>query len=144
MMIQALRDLAHFQISWASGLAAVAVLVLSFVLFNAAIIVFVNLLPADHFSRRREDERRAFGRSGFWFWCGKILKNAVGGLLILASIPLIFPGVPGPGLLLLIIGMSLIDFPGKRKLEYKLLSNPRLLHAINALRRRFHRSPLEL
>jgi hypothetical protein len=38
----------------------------------------------------------------------------------------------------------LLDFPGKRGLELKLVSRPKVLHAINRLRQRFDKPPLQL
>ena len=54
------------------------------------------------------------------------------------------PGVPGPGFLTVLFGIALLDFPGKRWLEYKIVSRPRVYRAINALRQKFDRPPLIL
>jgi hypothetical protein len=53
------------------------------------------------------------------------------------------PGIPGQGVLTMIIGLTLVDFPGKRSLEERILRRPWVLHAINRLRARFARPPLE-
>jgi hypothetical protein len=50
---------------------------------------------------------------------------------------LALPGVPGQGMLTVLIGFVLIDLPGKRRLERKLVGRPRILRAINRLRKRF-------
>ena len=70
------------------------------------------------------------------------LKNFIGGVFVLAGLAMLV--LPGQGLLTLLIGISLTDFPGKRTLERKIVSQPKVLHAINALRQRFHRPPLIL
>jgi hypothetical protein len=44
----------------------------------------------------------------------------------------------------MIIGLTLVDFPGKRRLERRLLRHPRVLRAINRLRARFDRPPLDV
>jgi hypothetical protein len=54
------------------------------------------------------------------------------------------PGVPGQGVLTILLGVMLLDFPGKRRLEYKLISQPRVFNNINRLRARFDKPPLEL
>jgi hypothetical protein len=54
------------------------------------------------------------------------------------------PGIPGQGLLTMIIGLTLLDFPGKREVERRVLKHRRVLAAINGLRARFHRPPLEM
>lgn len=71
-----------------------------------------------------------------------ILKNLIGAALVVAGILLSLPGIPGQGLLTIVIGLLLMDFPGKVKLERKLVSQPRVLAAINRIRRRFGKCPL--
>lgn len=51
---------------------------------------------------------------------------------------------PGPGVLTILIGVMLLNFPGKRRLERKLVERPRVLEAINRLRARFGKAPLIL
>ncbi len=71
-----------------------------------------------------------------------VLKNLVGGILLLGGIALLV--LPGQGLLTMLIGVSLMDFPGKRTIERKLVSRPLILEAINRIRQRFDRPPLLL
>jgi hypothetical protein len=47
----------------------------------------------------------------------------------------------GPQILL---GIMIMDFPGKDRLEQKLLSRPSIVNAINRLRARFDKPPLVL
>jgi len=68
------------------------------------------------------------------------LKNAVGVLLFLAGVAMVF--LPGQGLLTMLIGISLLDFPGKRHLERRLVGQPAVLRTINKLREKFGRPPL--
>ncbi|MGH7168570.1 MAG: PGPGW domain-containing protein [Nitrospiraceae bacterium] len=68
------------------------------------------------------------------------LKNAVGVLLFLAGIAMIV--LPGQGLLTILIGISLLDFPGKRHMERRLIGQPAVLKTINKLREKFGRPPL--
>ena len=68
------------------------------------------------------------------------VKNVVGWLLLLGGIAMLV--LPGQGLLTILIGVSLMDFPGKRAIERKLVSRPLVLQAINRIRRRFDRPPL--
>lgn len=73
-----------------------------------------------------------------------VLKNLLGAVLILLGLFLSLPGVPGQGILTILIGVMLLNFPGKRRLERWLVSRPRVLPAINALRARFGKPPLRL
>jgi hypothetical protein len=54
------------------------------------------------------------------------------------------PGVPGQGILTILLGIMLLDFPGKRECEYKLVSRPKVLRTINLLRQKFGKPPLVL
>ena len=63
-------------------------------------------------------------------------KNLAGDVAIVVGCVLAFPGVPGPGLPLVVLGLVLIDMPGKRWLVGKLLSMPGIVRGINAVRAR--------
>ena len=65
-------------------------------------------------------------------------------MLVLLGLIMAIPGVPGQGLLTALIGLTLLSFPGKRRLERRFVRMPALLRAINRLRARFARPPLEL
>jgi hypothetical protein len=54
------------------------------------------------------------------------------------------PGVPGQGILTILLGIMLLDFPGKRDLEHRLVSQPRVLNTINKLRHKFSKDNLVL
>lgn len=69
-------------------------------------------------------------------------KNLVGAVFLLAGIAMLV--LPGQGLLTILIGLSLLDFPGKRRLEARLVGQPTVLRAINAMRRRYGRPPLTI
>ena len=73
-----------------------------------------------------------------------ILKNLLGIGIIMVGGMMSLPLVPGLGLILVFIGLSLTNFPGKRKLELKMLSAPLALDAVNWLRSKGGRSPLRL
>jgi hypothetical protein len=75
---------------------------------------------------------------------GIIGKNILGLLLVAVGIVMSLPGVPGQGLLTILLGIMLLDFPGKRRLEYRLISRPSVLNAVNRLRHRFGRPSLVL
>jgi hypothetical protein len=130
-------------VSWTSLLIGALIFVASF-LINLGIVSFILVkLPADHFSNSAKTK----------FWAGRnpalrviaiIGKNIGGVLLVVLGIVLSLPGVPGQGLLTILLGIMLLDFPGKHRLEQKLLSRPSIVNAINGLRGRFGKPPLEL
>ena len=99
-------------------------------------------LPADYF---RNEHHRVF----LWAdahpllrWTALIAKNLLGGLLVVLGAIMSLPGVPGQGLLTILIGIMLLDFPGKRSLERALVSRPAVKRSINRLRERFGTPPL--
>ena len=132
-----------FGLTWQNVLIGALFFVGSFFV-NLAIVSFILVkLPADHFSKRRKTN----------FWSGphpalhaaKVIgKNIAGVLLVALGIVLSLPGVPGQGLLTVLLGVMLLDFPGRHSLEQKLLSRPSIVNTINNLRKRFDKPPLEL
>ncbi len=100
-------------------------------------------LPEDHFLRSGEDPAPP-GRHPALHLALMILKNLIGGMIVLLGALMSLPLVPGPGIVMLILGLSLMSFPGKRKLELKLLKIPLALDAVNWLRRRNGRAPFRL
>jgi hypothetical protein len=67
-------------------------------------------------------------------------KNTLGIVLIVAG--LVMLGLPGQGLLTMLVGFLLIDFPGKYRVERWLVSRSSVSRPINWLRRRAGREPL--
>jgi len=130
-------------VSWNSILIGAALFVASF-LVNLAIVSFILVkLPADHFAK---SGKRKFmeGSHPVLRVLAAIGKNIGGVLLVALGVVLSLPGVPGQGLLTILLGIMLLDFPGKHRLEQKLLSRPSIVNAINGLRGRFGKPPLEL
>ena len=75
---------------------------------------------------------------------GRVLRNALGLVLVILGLLLSLPGVPGQGVLTMLIGLMLMDFPGKRRLELKLVARPGVLEAMNRMRAWLRRPPLVL
>ena len=71
-------------------------------------------------------------------------KNLLGVILVVLGVLLSLPGVPGQGVLTILLGVMLLDFPGRRRFERWIVSSPRVFNAVNKLRRRFDKPPLVL
>jgi hypothetical protein len=97
-------------------------------------------IPADYFVRPPRDWRQAPPRQRLWHGAIFLAKNSGGLVLLAAGLVMIF--TPGPGLLAIALGLSLMNFPGKRRLEERLLCHPSVLHAANRLRQRNAIAPL--
>jgi hypothetical protein len=130
-------------ITWQSVLIGVLIFLATFTI-NLAIVSFILVkLPKDYFSKSRKTKFWDGPRP--WLHALKVIGKNIGGLLLVAlGIVLSLPGVPGQGLLTVLLGVMLLDFPGKDRLEQKLLSRPSIKKAINGLRARFDKPPLEL
>ena len=122
---------------------AVALFVVTFAISLAAIFCILIKLPPTYFQQSHS--------RNFWVdrhpsvrWAGLIGKNVLGILLVLLGVLMSIPGVPGQGILTILLGIMLIDLPGKRQLEHKILKRPRVLGKINRLRCRFSEPPLVL
>lgn len=115
----------------------IATLLISFAI---ALHVLIRL-PFDYFAA---DCEQSFDNSGHGMLSrvGIVLRNLLGATLVVLGVVLSLPGIPGQGLLTTLAGMLLLDFPGKRKLLFKMLRRPRILRSINRLRTRFSRPPL--
>ena len=46
------------------------------------------------------------------------------------------------GVLFMLVGVGLVDFPGKRSLELRLLREPHVLSSVNKMRARFGKPPI--
>lgn len=103
--------------------------------------VILVRLPADYFDTRIPRHWMK-DRHPVLRVVGLIVKNLAGTVFVLAGFIMLF--LPGQGLLTMLIGISLIDFPKKRLVEAKIVSQPSILKAINSLRHRFNKPPLIL
>jgi hypothetical protein len=77
-------------------------------------------------------------------WSGMVMKNVFGATLVILGIIMSVPGVPGQGILTILLGLMLLDLPGKRRWEQKLVRRPKVLQTINQLRGKFGKPPLVL
>ena len=75
---------------------------------------------------------------------GLVGKNIVGYVTVCLGVVLALPGVPGQGVVLILIGLTMLNFPGKRRLEKKLIGRPSVLRVVNRLRQRLKRAPLQM
>jgi hypothetical protein len=70
-----------------------------------------------------------------------VVKNLIGFILILAGIAMLV--LPGQGVLTIVVGMVLMNFPGKFRLERWLATRPPVWRSLNWLRKKATRPVLE-
>lgn len=130
-------------LTWRNVLIGALIFVASFLINLAIVSAILVKLPANHFCKNRKTQ----------FWAGRrpalnaakiIGKNILGIFLVALGVVMSLPGVPGQGLLTILLGIMLLDFPGRDRLEQKLLSKPSIVNTINRLRGRFGKPPLVL
>ncbi|MCI1278230.1 MAG: PGPGW domain-containing protein [Nitrospira sp.] len=104
-----------------------------------AIPVILMRLPADYFDVRIPRPWME-NHNPVLRLIGHVVKNVVGAIFLFAGFLMLF--LPGQGVLTMLIGLSLIEFPGKRRVEAKIVGQSTVLSTINAMRARFDKPPL--
>lgn len=110
-----------------------------FVASLASITALILFLPTRYFV---EEHPFWQGSSRLVRWLGIVGKNLLGWAIVALGVALSIPGVPGQGALTILIGLVLVDFPGKRRLVRMLARKPWIQRSLNSLRRQFGRPPL--
>ena len=121
----------------------VGLTVVTLVISVAATLFVLIRLPANYFKSRRR-QWGGTSKPGIGRLILRILKNAAGVLVIALGVVLSVPGVPGQGILTILIGIMLLDFPGKYRLERRILGIRRVRSFIDRVRVRFGKPAFEL
>ena len=107
-----------------------------FMVVAAAVSVpfIINLLSDDYFikEKRRSNLFSVFDYTIFTVLL--LLRNITGILLFLSGFLMLF--VPGQGLLTIFISFMFIDFPGKWKLQKRIVKNRKINSVLNWIRRK--------
>ncbi len=130
-------------IDWVHARWLIVVTTLAAIVAVVVAAIVLMALPATYFLEGHRDERGP-GAHPLLRASGRVVKNACGIILLLLGMILALPGVPGQGLLTILIGLILLDLPGKRRLERRLILWGGFAERINRLRARFGRPPLVL
>jgi len=133
----------HGAVTWKSMLLGLLIFIVTFAGSIAMASFLLVKLPATYFHSSHDRELWQ-DKHKVVRWTGIIFKNLLGLILVVAGVIMAIPGVPGQGVLTILFGIMLLDFPGKRQLELKIVSRPVVLSRINQLRRKFDKSPLVL
>lgn len=131
------------ELTWQNVVLGVLLFIITFAGSSALVSFVLVKIPANYFHSSHEREFLT-DRHHAVRWTGIIFKNIAGVVLIFVGIVMAVPGVPGPGFLIIFFGIVLVDFPGKRRLEQKLVGRPKVLKTINRLRLKFDKPPLLL
>ena len=121
------------------------VLSTSAVMFVGGLILMPILLVrmgSDHFLRRRPPGESWRGRHPVFRLLFLGAKNTVGLILLLAGLAMLV--LPGEGLSTILVDISLLNLPGKRRRELRIVRQPAVRHVINWIRSKAGRPALEL
>ncbi len=102
----------------------------------------VARLPSDYFCQDHREVWRETDAEPFFALVLGLLKNLFGALLAVMGFIMLF--TPGQGLLTLLAGLLLMNFPGKYRLECWLVRRPGVMRALNWLRNRHGQPPFEV
>ena len=99
----------------------------------------VTHVPPDYFLHRRRHPES--GSYPFFNFILIAIKNAIGVAFVITGLLLLV--LPGQGLITLLLGLMIMNYPGKFALERWLIRRPHVLSSLNWLRGRFDQPPLE-
>lgn len=110
---------------------------LSLVMFFGSLVAvpwLIGRLPADYFMShwQRVDAQRRDHPLGRWLI--PLLRNLLGCVLLLAGVAMLL--LPGQGLLTMVIGLCVMDFPGKRRALDWMVGRPAIQQGLNWIRRK--------
>ena len=109
--------------------------IVSIVMFIGSLIAIPWLIlrmKPDYFIRHRYEVIRRHCRHPVLTIVLFCLRNSLGICLIVAGFVMLL--LPGQGILTMLIGLSLVDFPGKYRLFDKVVQNNRIQKSLNWIR----------
>jgi hypothetical protein len=126
------NDAVLWWIAAASGVTLLATLI--------AVPWFLIRIPPDYFTRNTRRGELRFDAEHVLRSLLIVGRNLLGLLFVIAGALMLV--LPGQGLLAILIGIMLMNFPGKHKLQRWIVNRPSVFRSINWLRRRMGRAPL--
>ena len=124
---------------WWIGVLSVLTVVSSMVVLPLMVVKMAD----DYFLEEHRDPSKSLARNHpVLRILGLIAKNVLGYILIITG--LIMFVTPGQGILTLLMGLVLINFPGKRDLELKIVAIPAVRRSLNWIRKKANKEPLIL
>jgi len=121
-------DLTWTEVLWGLvsflGMSIGSIAVVAFLLVKLPATYLCDACPRDFWGDRHPVIR----------WTGLIFKNLLGVVLVVLGGIMALLRVPGPGILTILLGVMLLNFPGKRRLERWLIRRPTVPSAINRRR----------
>lgn len=111
--------------------------VISLLTFFGSLIILPWLIlrmRPDYFIRHRREVDARHQRHPILAALTFLFRNSIGLCLLLAGIIMLI--LPGQGILTMVIGFSLMDFPGKHRLNDKIIADRKIQQSLNWIRRK--------
>jgi len=102
----------------------------------------VAQIPEDYFAASKRRKAPWAGHNPIVRVVIIIGKNLLGVILLLGGFIMLF--MPGQGILTMVAGLVLMDYPGKFAVEKKIATNASVLKGLNWLRAKAKKPPLKL
>ncbi len=119
--------------------------IISLIIFVCSLLVLpwlVSRIPEDYFLHKRRQPLPWKDQHTILRTLLLIGKNMLGAILLCGGFLMLF--LPGQGLLTMAMGLLLTDYPGKYRLERRLVAIPHILNGLNWLRKRAGTEPLQV
>jgi hypothetical protein len=120
---------------WIFGVSVVL-----FVLSLVGMPLLVVRMRADYFVARAPGSDSWSGRHPVVRIGVRVIKNVLGVVFLVAGFAMLV--LPGQGVLTMLLGLTLVEFPGKRRLELAIIRQRPVHQAINWIRARARRPSL--
>jgi len=125
-------------LGWAGLFSLVA-----FVVSLVSVLLILIYLPQNYFVYMPDDRSRGvFSDHPAVRIVYVVLKNLLGAIFLLAGLVMLV--LPGQGIISILIGLSFLSLPGKRRLVRRIIRTPSVLRSINGLRRKAGKPPLQV
>ncbi|MDG1512507.1 MAG: PGPGW domain-containing protein [Mariniblastus sp.] len=111
---------------------------IAFVFSAFGVSIVLLRLPVDYLSNPTPSTSP---QSNWKHLLSKIGRNILGSIFLIVGTVMLL--TPGQGILSIVVGLMLLDFPGKLILVRKILTKPRIFRTINRMRTTAKRPPLE-
>lgn len=95
----------------------------------------VSRLPSNYLLQRLERN----SKQGIWYSLTSISRALLGLLVTLLGLVMLI--TPGPGVIMLLLGISIAEFPGRNRLLIYLATRPNVLSSLNWMRKRHGKPP---
>ena len=127
----------HPEVLISMGISSIFIFLISIL----GISWFVAQIPEDYFLRSKRQPSKWQEQNPILRFVVMFGKNLIGLSLIIGGLLMLV--LPGQGLLTIVTGLLLINYPGKYKLEQKLSSIPSIFKALNWIRVKAKKPPLQ-